>query len=73
MRGPLLAVVSMIFCLAIGIADSGAQAQKKSKAPCQNKQARCAIQAGGTCDPKTNRWRTTEQQQMAYNACISRR
>jgi hypothetical protein len=39
---------------------------------CISMQAQCAVEIGGTCDPKTGRWRF-ERGADRYNACIFRK
>ena len=36
-------------------------------------QRRCAVQAGGYCDPATGKWCTNERQQIAFHSCPSSR
>ena len=69
-----LVIGIVIACLAIS--ENYANAQAK----CTSIQARCAVEIGGECNPKTGRWfygcwqgRCTGGTIAQYNDCISRK
>ncbi len=71
-RTGAIALLGMAATYLVSGTDSFAAADK-----CGNIQAQCAVEIGGTCDPKTGRWeygrRGLGGNSQAYNACISRK
>jgi hypothetical protein len=60
--------------LAAAFSVSLAGATSIASAACTNIQYKCAVQTGGTFDPKTNRWkiRNSQSRIAAFNDCVSR-
>ncbi len=57
----------------------GAVPMASAAAKCTSIQARCAVEIGGTCDPKTGHWQygrvhglATGGNTQAFNDCVSR-
>jgi hypothetical protein len=69
----IVAVIAVSGPLLVGTVPAATAAGK-----CTSIQARCAIEAGGTCNPATGRWRygygTTGQSSisLAFDACLTR-
>jgi hypothetical protein len=66
---------SSVGLAAIGFLVAIASAQAFGPAPpngkCKSWQSRCAMAAGGRCDPTTGRWSVSERLMTGYLACIS--
>jgi hypothetical protein len=46
----------IILVASVGIFSISASPATSAEGKCKNIQAQCAIEIGGTCDPKTGRW-----------------
>ena len=64
--------------IAAGMIAMSAGADASAAAKCTSIQAKCAIQIGGECDPKTGRWqygrwnnKNTGGNAMQFNNCVS--
>jgi hypothetical protein len=75
--------MNIVAALAVGLLAAGTveQASAASAKKCTSIQARCAVEIGGVCDPKTGHWEYGRHRYTgsggtnhggAFDACISR-
>jgi hypothetical protein len=75
LKKSLIAVVvgAVFSTTSVAVASAGTKSQRNATTKCTSIQARCALQIGGECNPRTGHWRYIGTNwHVRFDDCLSR-
>jgi hypothetical protein len=75
LKTSLIAVVvgAAFFTMSVAVASAGTKSSRNATNKCTSIQARCALEIGGECNPKTGRWSYIGVNwHLRFDDCLSR-